>query len=210
MSRYFMIQSWVGSHENEPDYNGQQCGERNVRSSEVIPMYDQYGNANTSAFSDAAIAERTGGKKQSKVSLRDRILPQSKRLDTLTAQIKELENEYRQGKMDIEEYSMLRAVLFAKKEKAWILYCKAVGMPPVDTSENEEETPKVNGQTVFHLDDVCVDNVTHNPINGGSFMASISDDNFFKAVAQKACKLRETALEYKHKVSKYINQLKAV
>lgn len=146
MSRYFMIQSWVGSHENEPGYNGQQCGERNVRSSEVIPLYDKHGNANIGAFSDEALeARKEKPKKKPSVSIQDRILPQQKRVTTLTNQIKELVQEYQKGNIDIDEYSMLLSVLANKRSRAEILLAKAKSVRA--PFEIEEEEPISLGKT---------------------------------------------------------------
>lgn len=123
MSRYFAIQTWVGSHENEPDYNGHQCGERNVRSIEV-PTFDRNGKPNFQGFSDEAIEARKPKNKPS-IHIRDRILPQQKRVTTLTNQMKELVAEYKAGNIDIDEYSMLLSVLANKRNKAEILLAKA-------------------------------------------------------------------------------------
>lgn len=139
MSRYFMIQSWVGSHENEPDYNGQQCGERNVRSSEVVPLYDKNGNANIGAFSDEALeARKEKPKKKPSIHIRDRILPQQKRVITLTNQMKELVQEYQKGNIDIDEYSILLSVISAKRDRAVKLLSKAKSVRAPFEIEEEE------------------------------------------------------------------------
>ncbi len=141
MSRYFMIQSWVGSHENEPDYNGQQCGERNVRSSEVVPLYDQYGMANVSAFSDEAIAERTKKPVKPKRSIAEKILPQSVRYDNLCNLMSELESQ--KGSMCSEDYYQYHAILKAKIDRQWILLSKAAGW----TEHLPENPVKKSAQT---------------------------------------------------------------
>lgn len=125
MSRYFMIQSWVGSHENEPDYNGNQCGERNVRSSEVVPLYDQYGNANTAAFSDESIAAREVKAKKKPRSIMEKILPQQIRYDNLCNLMDELEQQ--KSTMTSEDYYQYHAILKAKIDRQWILLSKAAG-----------------------------------------------------------------------------------
>jgi len=61
-------------------------------------------------------------KKQSKIDIRDKILPQEKRLSTLTQQLIDLEQEYKQGKMDIDEYSTYRAIAITRRDRAWRLY----------------------------------------------------------------------------------------
>lgn len=139
MSRYFMIQSWVGSHENEPDYNGQQCGERNVRSSEVVPLYDKYGNANIGAFSDEALESRKENlKKKSSLTIQDRILPQAARVNRLTEQLKDLVAEYKSGNIDINEYSMLLSIVSQKRSRAVELLEKAKSVRAPFEIEEEE------------------------------------------------------------------------
>lgn len=138
MSRYFMIQSWVGSHENEPDYNGQQAGERNVRSSEVVPLYDQFGNANVSAFSDEAIAARSGKATQKKaIPLKNKVIPQLTRYNNLTEQMKEIVAQYNAKEIDIKEYTMLMDITVAKRDRAKILLDKAMLLKPVRGDDAE-------------------------------------------------------------------------
>lgn len=142
MSRYFMIQSWVGSHENEPDYNGQQCGERNVRSSEVVPLYDQFGNANTAAFSDEAIAARSGKATQKKsIPLKNKVLPQLTRYTNLTEQMKEIVAQYNAKEIDINEYTMLMDITVAKRDRAKVLLDKAMSLKPLRNDEQIEQAP---------------------------------------------------------------------
>lgn len=118
MSRYFMIQSWVGSHENEPDYNGQQCGERNVRSSEVVPLYDQYGNANIKAFSDEAVESRK--KRQAKKkSVADSIDLAQRHFDRIEKMSQELDAEHAAGEIDDERYELLRYKADQRLLAAW-------------------------------------------------------------------------------------------
>lgn len=142
MSRYFMIQSWVGSHENEPDYNGQQCGERNVRSSEVVPLYDQFGNANTAAFSDEAIAARSGKAAQKKaIPLKNKVLPQLTRYNNLTEQMKEIVSQYNTKEIDIKEYTMLMDITVAKRDRCKVLLDKAMSLKPVRDESSAEHSP---------------------------------------------------------------------
>ena len=119
MSRYFMVQSWVGSHENEPDYNGQQCGERNVRSSEVVPLYDQYGNANIKAFSDEALEARKKPAAKPKKSVADSIDLAQKHFDKLEQMSIDLDEEYFSGEIDQTHYDLLRYKLDERLIKAW-------------------------------------------------------------------------------------------
>lgn len=213
MSRYFMIQSWVGSHENEPDYNGQQCGERNVRSIEAVPLYDQFGNANVSAFSDEAIAARNNVKKASTVSIKDRILPQFKRLQTLRTQMIDLEKEYKTTDMTCEEYSILRDVIVCKIERAEVLYKKAISIRP-KSAETYEDSAEYAYETFSTASDNNGHGESYSSPVGGSFFAevidSLSSENMFKSFLKSACLVTRKVIHYKHKMSSYLNELKEV
>lgn len=207
MSRYFMIQSWVGSHENEPDYNGQQCGERSVRSIEAVPLYDQFGNANVSAFSDEAIAARNAvNKPVSKVSIKDKILPQAKRLTTLREQMLELEQSYRAGEMSITDYSLYRDVIVAKIERQEVLLKKAASLRP-----NREETDEVEAETIYSSYDVDYTDTPTTPSNWlDDFIAELPVTNFFRNPLKTALQVTRKAVEFSQKARNYINELKAV
>lgn len=209
MSRYFMIQSWVGSHENEPDYNGQQCGERNVRSIEAVPLYDQFGNANVSAFSDEAIAARNNVKKASTVSIKDRILPQLKRLQTLRTQMIDLEKEYKTTDMTCEEYSILRDVIVCKIERAEVLYKKAISVRPksAETEEDSEEFAYETFSTTSHNNG---HGESYSSPVGVSFIYELSDQNSFKKILQKACVVCRTLVRLHNRTKAYVQTLKEV
>lgn len=221
MSRYFMIQSWVGSHENEPDYNGQQCGERNVRSIEAVPLYDQYGNANVSAFSDEAIAARSGkDKKKPSVPLIDRVLPQQRRVRVLTEQLYELEAEKKAG-MDISTYSQLRDILICKRDRAQVLLDKASKVKP-NRPESYDDLPQDEAisaySSSFTNEDVCVYPFEESGVCGSKYGTSafesvideLSNENSLKKILQTTCKAVRKIIHYKHKISSYLNELKAI
>lgn len=134
--RYYAIQTWVGSHENEPEYNGQQAGGRNATSTEV-PTFDRNGKPNFQGFSDEAIESRKP-KNKSSASIQDRILPQQRRVNKLTEQLKELVQEYQKGNIDIDEYSMLLSVISAKRSRAEQLLAKAKSVRAPFEIEEEE------------------------------------------------------------------------
>lgn len=204
MSRYFMIQSWVGSHENEPDYNGQQCGERNVRSIEAVPLYDQYGNANVAAFSDEAIAARSG-KKPTKVPLKQRILPQSARVDKLRSEILELEAAYKVGEFTAEEYTLLRDVAFKKLRRAEELLKKAI--TPVQKGEEiQEEYLEDSVETCASSHDMAQDDdgCKEEPF------AWLSSENSLKKILQRGCKVLRGVVQFTQKAKSYWNELKEV
>ena len=133
--RYYAIQTWVGSHENQPEYNGQQVGARNAPSVEV-PTFDRNGKPNFEGFSDEAIEARKP--KKSSVSIQDKILPQAKRVNTLTQQMRELVSEYKAGNIDIDEYSMLLSIVSAKRERSIQLLSKAKSVRAPFEIEEEE------------------------------------------------------------------------
>lgn len=210
-----MLQTWVGSHENEPDYNGQQCGERNVRSIEAVPLYDQYGNANVGAFSDEAIAARSGnGKKPTKVSIKARILPQLTRLEKLQAEILELELAYKSGEVSPEDYTVLRNIAFAKKERAEILYKRAISVKPRSQLEDDTQFPDNSPLSCEEYAPITCANDKGDDGHRGEgfegFLADLSADNMFKNFLQKACKRMRKAVHWSHKARSYWNELKAV
>ena len=212
MSRYFAIQTWVSSHDNEPDYNGQQTGSRHVRSVE-IPMFTQHGKANVDWFSDEAIAARTA-KKAPTVSIKDKILPQFRRLNTLQSQMVELEQSYKAGEMSISEYSLLRDCLVAKKERAEVLYRKAISVKPKSYDDEDsdlyDETPQDSVETTYKTSSTLSDNTRTGGVASASWIDEISDRNSFKKILQITCKVVRTGLYYKHKISSYLNELKAI
>lgn len=214
MSRFFMLQTWVGSHENEPDYNGRQCGERNVRSTEAVPLYDQFGNANVSAFSDEAIAARNAeGKKPTKVSLKNRILPQSARVEKLRSEAIELEAAFKAGEFSPEEYTLLREVAFKKLRRAEELLKKAI--TPVQKVEETDEDSAQDG-----LEYTPSSGFSPQPNDGYAseeyeeigveFIDSLSNGNMFKSFLKNACIITRKVVHYKHKISSYLNTLKEV
>jgi len=92
------------------------------------------GKANLLAYADPVV--RT--KKSTKIPLKQRIIPQLSRLDKLNAEILELEKAYRSGEYSPEEYTILRNVAFARKERAEVLYKKAINTQRA-TDKDEEE-----------------------------------------------------------------------
>jgi hypothetical protein len=134
--RYYAIQTWVGSHENQPEYNGQQAGARNAPSVEV-PTFDRNGKPNFKGFSDEAIQARKP-KKKSALTIQQKILPQQSRVERLTDQMTELVKEYKAGNIDIDEYSMLLSVISSKRSRAEELLIKAKSVRAPFEIEEEE------------------------------------------------------------------------
>ena len=210
MSRYFMIQSWVGSHENEPDYNGQQCGERNVRSIEAVPLYDQFGNANVSAFSDQAIAARSGnGKKTTKVPLRSRILPQSARVDKLRSEAIELELAFKAGEFTPEEYTLLREVAFKKLRRAEELLKKAI-TPVQKEEETDEDSDLFHTRTGFSPQPNDGYASEEYVACGVEFIDQLSETNSLKSFLKFSCKAIRGLVRFSSATKRYIKTLQEV
>lgn len=85
-----------------------------------------------------AYAEPEKPKKKTSVSIQDRILPQARRVNKLTEQMRELVLEYQKGNIDIDEYSMLLSVLANKRSRAEILLAKAKSVRAPFEIEQEE------------------------------------------------------------------------
>lgn len=207
MSRYFAIQSWVSSHDNEPDYSGQQTGSRHVRSVE-IPMFSQHGKANVDWFSDEAIAARTNANKP-KVSIKDKILPQFKRLSTLRTQMIDLEQEYKTTEMTCAEYSMLRDVIVAKIQRAEVLYRKAISVRPA-SYENEEENLDYSEEISYTINDQHTPSAPIASDIGVRFIDELSHSNSLKKPLKIACILVRTAVKWHQATRNYIKTLSEV
>ena len=85
-----------------------------------------------------AYAEDAKPKKKSSVSIQDKILPQARRVQRLTEQLKELVDVYKAGNMDIEEYSILLSIVSAKRDRAVKLLSKAKSVRAPFEIEDEE------------------------------------------------------------------------
>ena len=131
--------SWDGLSRNGRQYKNEATMEtRNLsgadywhlrkqnRPTEEIPAsLHMIGNkANIGAYSDEAIQARKP-KNKSTLTIQQKILPQARRVERLTEQMRELVSEYQAGNIDIDEYSMLLSVLAAKRSRAEILLAKA-------------------------------------------------------------------------------------
>jgi len=126
--RLYCIQSW----NNASETSGEQIGNRLAQSRGL--HFDRNGNANVALY-----AEETIEKKPTKIPLKSRILPQAVRVEKLTAEIIELEAAYKAGEFDQDEYSILRAVAFKKRDRAVELYKRAI--KPAQTTDYEEYLP---------------------------------------------------------------------
>lgn len=127
--RQYLIGSW--NNADEYDYSGEQLmGNRLGASREVPHMIN--GKANLDKYGDNT------EKKKPPIHIRDRILPQQRRVNTLTEQMKELVQEYQKGNIDIDEYSLLLSVVSAKRDRAIKLLSKAKSVRAPFEIEGEE------------------------------------------------------------------------
>ena len=103
-----------------------------------------------------AYAEPEKPRKKLSVSIQDKILPQAKRVTTLTNQMKDLVAEYQAGNIDIDEYSMLLSIVSAKRERSLQLLEKAKSVrAPFESledcegshTERNENKPNCLGKT---------------------------------------------------------------
>lgn len=165
------------------------------------------GKANINAY---AILDEPK-KSVSKVSIKDKILPQLRRLNTLRSQMVELEQEYKTTDMSISEYSVLRDVLVAKVQRAEVLYRKAIAQKPTQMPED------VGFSYAENLSNPS-DNIGHgesysSPVGVGFFAEAIdelSETNSLKSFLKIACKVVRKAVHFSQATRNYINELKAV
>jgi len=99
------------------------------------------GMANTKLYE----GDEDAPKKAKVIPVAHRILPQRRRINTLTAQMQELVADYKAGNMPIEEYSMLLAVVSAKRTRAVELLNKAISVKaPFEDVEDDAEPSKAS------------------------------------------------------------------
>lgn len=161
------------------------------------------GKANLAAYGDPVPVRKL----VSRVSIKDKILPQFKRLQTLRSQMVELEREYKTTDMSISEYSVLRDVLVVKVQRAEVLYRKAIAQKPVPTPEDEEET---YANSLSNPSDNNGHGESYSSPVGVDFIDSLSSENSLKKPLKIACTIIKTAVDWSHKARSYWNELKAV
>lgn len=182
MSRYFMVQSWVGSHENEPDYNGNQCGERNVRSSEVAPLYDQYGNANIKAFSDEALLARKGKQPKTKSAF-DSIMLADRNYTRLCGLSEQLDVEFDKGLVDLESWAAARKNIDQRLAKAWTRVQRERGWSDQGELLEPEQYPSEGLEFTLDYEPPRPLKIDYSILPAESAFAGLSDGNIFKQCA---------------------------
>ncbi|WP_391560681.1 hypothetical protein [Robertmurraya sp.] len=160
-----------------------------------------------------AYADHIPIKKATKVPLKNRILPQSARVDKLRSEAIELEAAFKAGEFSAEEYTLLREVAFKKLRRAEELLKKAV--TPVQKQEESYEDEAISYTETFPNPS---DNNGHgesysSPV-GGRFFAEVidelSDRNSFKKILQKACVVARTLVRWNNRTKAYVQTLKEV
>lgn len=205
MTRLYIQPSFLNSCEEHGLWSGgndQYRGDRSVD----LATFDKNGRARVEAFSDAAIESL---KKKTSIPLKQRILPQSARVEKLRSEAIELEAAFKAGEFSAEEYTLLREVAFKKLRRAEELLKKAI--TPV---QKEEETYEDEGVSYTETFSTPSDNNGHgesysSPV-GVEFIDSLSDGNSFKKILQKGCVACRTLVRWHQASKRYIQTLKEV
>lgn len=202
--RLYITPSWRDAAEGHDAWSMESPDDRKRRS-HTLPN----GNANLQNYSDEAIGLAIGQKNKVSIPIEDRILPQKKRLLTLYGQMRELEDVYKSGQMDIKNYSLYRDVIVAKIERQEVLLKRAASKRPIRT-----ETEEVSEETTYNSCDV---DYTHTEVAtscGVSWMSDFIDDlprtNSFKKILQIACKVVVKLVHFSQRVKAYYQTLKEV
>lgn len=199
MSRMYIVNHWSDA----AAYSGEQIGDR-LKDSTAL-HFNRDGSANVNLYSE----ETALAKKKSSVPITDRILPQKRRVDSLTNQMVELEAEYKAGKMSITDYSLYRDIVSAKRDRAIVLLDRAMKVKPIrpETYEDEDfsyaETFSTASDNNGHVESYS------SPI-GVEFIDELSDQNSFKKILQKACVVCRTLVRWHQASKRYIQTLKEV
>lgn len=163
MSRMYIVNHWSDA----AAYSGEQIGDR-LKDSSVL-HFNRDGSANVELYSE----ETAQAKKKTSISIEDRIVPQAKRIRTLTEQLIELEAARKDG-MDINKYSKLRDILICKRERAEQLYQKAASVKPTSASSTvgDDHTPIASNSY-----QIPVQNTGNEVKLAGHSAKAIKDDN---------------------------------
>lgn len=164
--------------------------------------------ANIAAYADPVPTKRT-----TKVPLKQRILPQSARVDKLRSEAIELEAAFKAGEFSADEYTLLRDVAFKKLRRAEELLKKAI-TPVMKAEETDEDYAQVQAEYTpssgFSAQDDGGYGLEEFEAVGVRFIDELSSNNSFKKPLKIACTLIKTAVHLSHKARSYWNELKAV
>jgi hypothetical protein len=174
------------------------------RPTEAIPAHLHMLNkdrANIEAYADPVESP----KRKTSVPLKSRILPQAARLEKLTAEIIELEEANRRGEFTPEEYTLLRSVAFAKRDRAQILLDKSINVRPTQPQESIEEDDSPI-ESAYEIND----SHSANSVCGVGIIDDLSDENCLKVFLQKACTTAKTLVKWCQRAKAYYQELKEV
>lgn len=152
-------------------------------------------------------------KPTSKINIKDKILPQFKRLSVLREQMIELETSYRAGEMDISEYSLLRDIIVAKIQRQEVLYKRAASVKPKSSETDEDSAqdgPEYTPSSGFSPQPNDGYGLEEYDAVGVEFIDQLSETNSLKNILKKACIITRKVVHYKHKISSYLQTLKEV
>jgi len=192
--RNYIVSSWNDA--DQYNYSGEQIGNRQRKSGRV--HFNPDGSACVASYGDDE-------PKVSKVSIKDKILPQAKRLTTFREQMLELEQSYRNDEMSISEYSLLRDVIVDKIERQEVLLKRAASKRPI-----REETEEVSEENTYSSCDVDYTHTEVAPSCGVSWIDDLSPSNSFKKILQITCKTTKTLIRYTQATKRYIKSLQEV
>ena len=199
MSRMYIVNHW----NDAAAYSGEQIGDR-LKDSTAL-HFNRDGSANVNLYSE----ETALAKKKSPVSITDRILPQKRRVDSLTAQMVELELEYKAGKMSIQDYSLYRDIVSAKRDRAIVLLDRAMKVKPIRSESYEDSDISTPSSGLSHEANDGYASEGYEEI-GVRFIDELSSTNSLKNILKKACIVTRKVIYYKHKISSYLQTLKEV
>lgn len=192
--RQYLIGSWANA--DNYDYSGEQLMGNRLGASRDASHFLPNGQANTEKYGDNTEAST---KRKTSIPLRDRVIPQERRLLTLDTQIEELNQEYNSNRMSYGEYVQLKTILDKKRARAWELYVKAGGIAQESIEDDELPIESAHETNDSH---------SANSVCGVGVIDDLSDENCLKVFLQKACKGYKLAVHYKHKISSYLQTLK--
>lgn len=174
------------------------------RPTEEIPTHLHMLNkhrANIEAYAEKSVEV----KPKSSVSIQDRIMPQLRTLNKRIAEILELEAEYKAGNISIQNYTVLRGLAFSKRDRAEVLYKKAI-----NTAKSRNELVVDSVESDVQNGDSCSRTAQQEGIVTGTFLDEISSTNSLKLFAQRALQAGRVLVRWVIKTKQYINELKEV
>ena len=167
------------------------------------------GRANLAKYADPIVVRKA----TSKVNIKDKILPQKRRVDSLTAQMIELESEYKAGKMSIQDYSLYRDIVSAKRDRAIVLLDRAMKVKPIrsetdgDSAQDSLEYTPSSGFSPQPNDGYASEEYE---AVGVRFIDELSNENSLKGVLKFSCKAIRKVVQFSHKARAYWQELKEV